>query len=184
LATFATDNFVGGSEIDVVKVGNKLSSYTLTGGTNPGNFLVLTAAGSYTLGGVSHFGTIGLNAAGGNAITVTSGTLSGGTVAIFDGTSGNNVVTVTGVTGETARYVVGAASSDIFTGGAENDQVGAASVGPGKTLTVKLRSGNDTVTGAGALGTIIVHGGTGVVTLTGLPSARRRARPDWRAAPP
>ena len=165
------DKFTGGSEIDIVKVGNGLNTDTLTGGSNAGNVLMLTAAGTFSLAGVSRFGTIDLNAAGGNTVTVTSGTLSGslggGVVTINDGTSGNNVVTVTGVAGETVHYTVGAGSSDTFTGGAENDQVAAASLGVGKTLTVKLGSGTGTVTAAGALGTIVVHAGTGADTLTG-----------------
>jgi hypothetical protein len=115
------------------------------------NTLTLTGAGSANLGGVSKFGTIVL-AAGNNTVTVTDKTLSGGTVTINDGASGNNSVSAAGDTaaskGKTLNYTTGA-GTDSFTGGFENDvvRVSAASVG-GDTLTGG--SGTNTLTLASA----------------------------------
>jgi hypothetical protein len=96
---------------------------TLTGGSGA-NLLVLTSAGSVNLGGVSKFATINL-AAGNSTVTVTDTTLSGGSVTINDGASGNNTVSAAGDTsaskGKTLNYYAGT-GTDSFTGGFENDR--------------------------------------------------------------
>jgi hypothetical protein len=79
-------------------------------------------------------------------VTVTDTTLSGGTVTINDGASGNNSVSAAGdtsaSTGKSLTYYAGT-GTDSFTGGFENDtvHVSAAAVG-GDTLTGG--SGNNT----------------------------------------
>ena len=82
---------------------------TLTGGSGT-NTLTLTSAGSANLGGVSKFATINL-AAGNSTVTVTDTTLSGGSVTINDGASGNNSVSAAGdtsaSTGKTLTYFAG-----------------------------------------------------------------------------
>ncbi len=103
-----TDSFTGGFENDVVRVSAAaVGGDTLTGGSGT-NTLTLTSAGSVNLGGVSKFGTINL-AAGNNTVTVTDKTLSGGTVTINAGVSGNNSVSAAGdtaaSTGKTLTYV-------------------------------------------------------------------------------
>lgn len=125
----------------------------LTGGSGT-NILYMTSAGTLSLGGVSKFPTIDL-AAGNSTVTVTDTTLSGGTVALFDGASGNNSISAAGdasaSTGKTLSYFTGT-GTDSFTGGFENDQVhvSAAAVG-GDVLTGG--SGTNTVflTTAGTL---------------------------------
>ena len=133
-----TDSFTGGFENDVVQVSAAaVGGDTLTGGSGT-NTLTLTSAGSVNLGGVSKFATINL-AAGNSTVTVTDTTLSGGTVTINDGASGNNSVSAAGDTsaskGKTLNYTAGS-GTDSFTGGFENDKVhvSAAAVG-GDTLT-------------------------------------------------
>ena len=97
VAAAGTDHFTGGFENDTVEVlGGLVSNDTLTGGSG-NNTLVLTVAGSLNLGGISKFATIDL-AAGKNAVTVTDTTLSGGAVALHDGSSGNNTVSAVGDT--------------------------------------------------------------------------------------
>ena len=92
-----TDSFTGGFENDKVNVSAAaVGSDTLTGGTGT-NTLTLTTAGSANLGGVSKFPTINL-AAGNSTVTVTDTTLSGGTVTINDGASGNNSISAAGDT--------------------------------------------------------------------------------------
>ena len=66
-------------------------------GDGASSTLVLTSAGTFSLAGVSNFGTIDL-AAGNNTVTVTDTTLSGGSVTINDGASGNNSVSAAGDT--------------------------------------------------------------------------------------
>ena len=65
-------------------------------------------------------------AAGNSTVTVTDTTLSGGTVTINDGASGNNSVSAAGdtsaSTGKTLIYAAGT-GTDSFTGGFENDTV-------------------------------------------------------------
>ena len=133
-----TDSFTGGFENDTVQVSAAaVGGDTLAGGSGT-NTLVLTTAGSVNLGGVSKFATINL-AAGNSTVTVTDKTLSGGSVALHDGASGNNTISAAGDTaaskGKTLSYFAGG-GTDSFTGGFENDAVGvsAAAVG-GDTLT-------------------------------------------------
>ena len=84
-----TDSFTGGFENDSVHVSAAaVGGDTLTGGSGQQR-LVLTTAGSVNLGGVSKFAGINL-AAGNNTVTVTDTTLSGGSVTVHDGASGNN----------------------------------------------------------------------------------------------
>ncbi len=141
LAYFAgsgTDSFTGGFENDTVHVSaTAVAGDTLTGGSGT-NTLTLSSTGSVNLGGVSRFGTINL-LAGNSSVTVTDKTLSGGTVGIHDGSSGNNSVSAAGDTsaskGKSLTWFTGA-GTDSFTGGFENDTVNvtAAAVG-GDTLT-------------------------------------------------
>jgi fibronectin-binding autotransporter adhesin len=114
-----------------------LISTTITG--NDGlSVLALTTAGSFSLGKVSEIRTVRL-APGSSTITVADTTLSGGSVAIFDGASGNNVISAAGDTaasaGKTLTYFAGS-GTDGFTGGFETDivKVSASAVG-GDTLT-------------------------------------------------
>ena len=153
-----------------------VSGETLTGGSGI-NTLVLTSAGTVNLGGVSSFATISL-AAGNNAVTVTDATLSGGTVTISDGTSGNNSVSAAGDTtassGKALNYHAGT-GTDLFTGGFENDRVrvSAAAVG-GDTLTggsgantlVLATAGNVNLGGVSKFATIFLAAGNNTVTLT------------------
>jgi hypothetical protein len=147
------DHFTGGFENDKITVSTAaVGGDTLTGGSGT-NTLTLTGAGSANLGGVSKFGTIVL-AAGNNTVTVTDKTLSGGTVTINDGASGNNSVSAAGDTaaskGKTLNYTTGA-GTDSFTGGFENDvvRVSAASVG-GDTLTGGTGTNTLTLASAGS----------------------------------
>ena len=111
---------------------------TLTGGSGTQHAGADDAPATFSLGGVSKFATIYL-AAGNNTVTVTDTTLSGGSVTIHDGASGNNSVSAAGDTaaskGKTLIYYTGT-GTDSFTGGFENDTVyvSAAAVG-GDTLT-------------------------------------------------
>lgn len=131
------DKFTGGHENDTVTVSaTAVAKDTPTGG-NGSSTLVLTTSGTVNLGGVSKFGNIYLEN-GNNTVTVTDTTLSGGSVAVRDGASGNNISSA----GDTAAskgkllYYVTGAGIDTFTGGFENDTVyvSAAAVG-GDTLT-------------------------------------------------
>ncbi len=172
-----TDSFTGGFENDVVRVSAAaVGGDTLTGGSGD-NTLVLTSAGSVNLGGVSKFATINL-AAGNSTVTVTDKTLSGGTVTINDGASGNNTISAAGdtaaSTGKTLIYTAGT-GTDHFTGGFENDtvRVSAAAVG-GDTLTGGSGTNTLTLTTAGtfSLGgvskfaTINLAAGNNTVTVT------------------
>ena len=172
-----TDSFTGGFEIDGVHVSAAaVGGDTLTGGSGA-NVLTLTSAGTVNLGGVSKFGTISLTA-GNNTVTVTDKTLSGGSVAIHDGASGNNTVSAAGdtsaSTGKTLTYYAGT-GTDSFTGGFENDgvHVSAAAVG-GDTLTGGSGSNTLTLTSAGTanlggvsdFGTINLAAGNSTVTVT------------------
>ena len=114
-----SDSFTGGFENDKVNVSAAaVGGDTLTGGSGT-NTLVLTTAGSVNLGGVSKFATINL-AAGNSTVTVTDKTLSGGSVALHDGASGNNTISAAGDTaaskGKTLSYFAGT-GKDSFTGG-------------------------------------------------------------------
>ena len=136
-----TDSFTGGFENDAVRVSAAaVGGDTLTGGSGA-NTLVLTTAGSVNLGGVSRFDTVNL-AAGNSTVTVTDTTLSGGSVALLDGASGNNTVSAAGdtaaSTSKTLVYYAGA-GTDSFTGGFEND---TAYVGAGAG-TYTAGSGDD-----------------------------------------
>ena len=172
-----TDSFTGGFENDVVQVSAAaVGGDTLTGGSGT-NTLTLTSAGSANLGGVSKFATINL-AAGNSTVTVTDTTLSGGTVTINDGASGNNSVSAAGDTaaskGKTLNYTAGT-GTDSFTGGFENDtvDVSAAAVG-GDTLTGGSGTNTLTLTSAGSanlggvskFGTINLAAGNSTVTVT------------------
>jgi uncharacterized repeat protein (TIGR03803 family) len=133
------DMFTGGFENDVVKVSAQaVSGDILTGGSGT-NTLNLTTADTFTfnLAGVSKFGTINL-AAGNNSLTVADATLSGGSVMIKDGASGDNVISAAGdtsaSTGKTLTFMAGS-GADTLTGGFEND--------------VFYAGGDTTMTGAG-----------------------------------
>jgi hypothetical protein len=172
-----TDSFTGGFENDTVHVSAAaVGGDTLTGGSGT-NTLTLTSAGAVNLGGVSKFATINI-AAGNSAVTVTDTTLSGGSVMLHDGTSGNNTVSAAGdtsaSTGKTLTYFAGT-GTDSFTGGFENDtvQVSAAAVG-GDTLTggsgtniLNLTSaGTVNLGGVSKFGTINLAAGNNTVTVT------------------
>ena len=147
---------------------------TLTGGSG-NNVLNLTTAGTFSLGGASRFATIYL-AAGNNTVTVTAKTLSGGTVGLHDGASGNNSVSAAGdtsATGRTLTYFAGS-GTDTFTGGFENDtvDVSAAAVG-GDTLTggsgvnqlALTTSGAANLSGVSKFGIIYLAAGGSTVTI-------------------
>ena len=172
-----TDSFTGGFENDKVHVSAAaVGGDTLTGGSGT-NTLMLTSAGTANLGGVSKFATIDL-AAGNNTVTVTDTTLSGGSVTINDGASGNNSVSAAGDTsaskGKTLTYNAGT-GTDSFTGGFENDtvNVSAAAVG-GDTLTGGSGTNTLTLTSAGTVNlggvskfaTIDLAAGNNTVTVT------------------
>ena len=133
-----TDHFTGGFENDTVDVSAAaVGGDTLTGGSGV-NQLALTTSGAANLGVVSKFGIIYL-ATGGNTVTLTDKTLSGGAVALHDAASGNNSVSAAGDVrrasiGKTLTYYTGT-KIDSFTGGFENDtvQVTAAAIS-GDTL--------------------------------------------------
>ena len=102
-----TDSFTGGFENDVVNVtAASVDGDTLTGGSGA-NTLALTTSGSANLGGVSKFRAIDL-AAGNSTVTLTDKTLSGGSVTLHDGASGNNSISAAGdtsaSTGKTLAY--------------------------------------------------------------------------------
>ena len=90
-----TDSFAGGFENDTVSVSAAaVGGDTLTGGSGT-NTLVLTTAGTFSLGGVSKFATIRL-AAGNNTVTVTDTTLSGGSVTIVTGRAATTRISAAG----------------------------------------------------------------------------------------
>ena len=172
-----TDRFTGGFENDMVRVSAAaIGGDTLTGGSGT-NTLTLTTAGTFSLGGVSKFGTINL-AAGNNTVTVTDKTLSGGSVTLKDGASGNNSVSAAGDTaaskGKTLNYTAGT-GTDSFTGGFENDmvRVSAAAVG-GDTLTggsgtntlMLTTAGSANLGGVSKFATINLAAGNSTVTVT------------------
>ena len=172
-----TDTFTGGFENDTVRVSAAaVGGDTLTGGSG-NNALNLTTAGTFSLGGVSKFATVFL-AAGNNTVTITDTTLSGGTVGLHDGASGNNTISAAGDTsaskGKSLTYFTGA-GTDSFTGGFENDtvNVSAAAVG-GDTLTggtgnnvVDLTtSGTFNLGGVSKFATAFLAAGNNTVTIT------------------
>ncbi|HEX3990790.1 MAG TPA: hypothetical protein VHX39_06430, partial [Acetobacteraceae bacterium] len=174
----AIDKFTGGDETDAIKVSAAaIGGDTLTGGTATKNTLTLTTAGAANLAGVSNFATITL-AKGGNQVTVTDHTLSGGNVTINHGAGGSNAVDASGDTassGRTLTYVAGT-GTDTFTGGGEKEvvKVTAAAVG-GDTLTGGSAKTNTlTLTTAGTVNlggvsnfeTINLAAGNGTVTVT------------------
>jgi hypothetical protein len=146
-------------------------------GDGAGSTLVLTSAGTFSLGGVSNFGTIDL-AAGNNAVTVTDKTLSGGAVTINDGASGNNTVSAAGdtaaSTGKTLTYDPGT-GTDSFSGGFENDtvKVSAAAVdgdvltgGSGTNTLVLTSAGSANLGGVSKFATLNLAAGNSTVTVT------------------
>jgi hypothetical protein len=146
-------------------------------GDGAGSTLVLTSAGTFSLGGVSNFGTIDL-AAGNNAVTVTDKTLSGGAVTINDGASGNNTVSAAGDTaaskGKTLTYDPGT-GTDSFSGGFENDtvKVSAAAVGgdvltggSGTNTLVLTSAGSANLGGVSKFATLNLAAGNSTVTVT------------------
>ncbi len=172
-----TDSFTGGFENDAVHISAAaVGGDTLTGGSGT-NTLILTSAGTFSLGKVSKFGTIDL-ATGNNTATVTNTTLSGGSVTINDGASGNNTVSAAGDTsaskGKTLNYYTGT-GTDSFTGGFENDavRVSAAAVG-GDTLTggsgtnslILTSAGTFSLGGVSKFATITLHAGNNTVAVT------------------
>ena len=173
-----TDSFTGGFENDTVHVSAAaVGGDVLTGGSGT-NTLALTSTLTVNLAGVSKFGTINL-AAGNSTVIVTDKTLSGGTVALHDGASGNNTVNAgfygtSASTGKTLIYYAGS-GTDSFTGGFENDavRVSAAAVG-GDTLTGGSGANTLTLTGAGPVNlagvsnfrTINLAAGNSTVTVT------------------
>ena len=172
-----TDSFNGGFENDTVDVSAAaVGGDTLTGGSGT-NSLVMTTAGTFSLGGVSKFGIIYL-ATGNSTVTLTNATLSGGTVGLHHGTTGNNSVSAAGDTaasaGKALAYYAGG-GMDSFTGGFENDtvDVSAAAVG-GDTLTggsgtnslVLTTAGTFNLGGVSEFGIIYLATGNSTVTLT------------------
>ena len=171
------ETFTGGFENDSIHVAaTAIAGDKLTGGSG-NNTLVLTSAGSVSLGGASKFAAIIL-AAGNNTVTVADTTLSGGTVTLRDGASGNNSVSATGDTtaskGKSLFYYAGP-GTDSFTGGFENDAVYvAASAVGGDTLTGGSGTNTLTLTSAGSVNlggvskfaTINLAAGNSTVTLT------------------
>jgi hypothetical protein len=109
-------------------------------------------------------------------VTVTDTTLSGGTVVLNDGASGNNTVSAATDTsaskGKTLNYFAGP-GTDSFTGGFENDtvHVSAAAVG-GDTLTggsgantlLLTSAGTVNLGGVSKFGTIDLAAGNSTVT--------------------
>jgi hypothetical protein len=172
-----TDSFTGGFENDAVHVSAAaVGGDTLTGGSGT-NTLTLTSAGTANLGGVSKFGTINL-AAGNSTVTVTDATLSGGSVAINDGATGNNSIGTAGdtsaSTGKGLTYFAGA-GTDSFTGGFENDAVRASATevggdtltgGSGTSTLFLTSAGAANLGGVGKFGTINLAKGNGTVTVT------------------
>ena len=170
------DSFTGGFENDTVNVSAAAGGGdVLTGGTGA-NTLALTTAGSVNLGGVSGFAAIDL-AAGNNAVTVTDNTLSGGSMTINDGASGNNSVSAAGDTfasaGKSLTYNTGV-GTDSFTGGFENDtiDVSAAAVGgdvltggTGANALVLTSAGTLSLGGVSKFGTIDLAAGNNAVTV-------------------
>ena len=126
-------------------------------------------------------------------MTVTDKTLSGGTVTINDGASGNNTISAAGdtaaSTGKTLTYNAGA-GVDHFTGGFENDQVhvAAASVGgdvltggSGANTLVLTSAGTFSLGGVSKFATINLAAGNNTVTvgdktLTGVGNGQRRCQ--------
>ena len=172
-----TDSFTGGFENDTVHVSaTAVAGDTLTGGSGS-NTLTLSSTGSVNLGGVSRFATVTL-LAGNSSVTVTDKTLSGGTVGIHDGSSGNNSVSAAGDTsaskGKSLTWFTGS-GTDSFTGGFENDTVNvtAAAVG-GDTLTggsginklALTSAGSVSLGGVSKFGTITLAAGNSTVTVT------------------
>jgi len=171
------DSFTGGFENDTVYVSaTAAGGDTLTGGSGS-NALVLTSAGTVSLGGVSKFGNIYL-AAGTNTVTVADATLSGGSATVHDGTSGSNNVSATGDTaaskGKTLYYVTGS-GPDSFTGGFENDTVyvsatavGADTLtgGTGADVLVLTSAGSVNLGGVSRFPTVYLAAGTNTVTVT------------------
>ena len=147
VARTGTDHFIGGFENDVVRVSAAaVGGDTLTGGSGA-NALVLTTAGAVNLGGVSKFGTINL-AAGNNTVTVTDTTLSGGSVEVHGGASGNNTVSAAGdtaaSTGKSLTDFLGI-GIDSFTGGFENDTIVTASAAFNAADSINGGSGTNTL---------------------------------------
>lgn len=105
-----SDVFTGGFENDKLFVSAAAVAGDLLTGGSGANTLGLTSAGTVNLGGVSGFATINL-AVGNSTVTVTDHTLSGGTVTLFDGASGNNTVSAATDTaaskGKTLSYFTG-----------------------------------------------------------------------------
>jgi hypothetical protein len=171
-----TDSFVGGFENDKVTVSAaSLGADTLTAGTGT-NTLTLTGAGTFSLGGVSRFATVTLGA-GNNTVTVTDTTLSGGTVALHDGSSGNNSVSAAGDTsaskGKTLSYFAGT-GTDSFVGGFENDSihVSAAAVtadkltgGTGNNTLILTSAANFSLGGISNFATVDLAAGNNTVTV-------------------
>jgi Ca2+-binding RTX toxin-like protein len=153
-----TDSFTGGYENDTIYMaaGPALGSDTFTGGSGS-NAVVMTSAGTVDLDGVSKFPNVYLTG-GNNTVTVGDATLSGGSVTVHDGPSGNNSVSAAGDTaaskGKTLYYFAGK-GNDSFTGGFENDTVYAGS----GTDTVTAGSGNDTIFAGTGLGTFTAGSG-------------------------
>jgi len=155
-----------------------VSGDTLTGGSR-NNTLVLSSAGTFSLGGVSKFANIYL-AVGNNTVTVTDATLSGGSAALREGTSGNNIISAAGDTtaskGKTLYYVAAATGTDSFTGGFENDTIyiAAGSALSGDTLTggsgtnavVMTSAGTVDLDGVSKFANIYLATGNNTVTVT------------------
>ena len=172
-----TDSFTGGFENDTVDVSAAaVSGDTLTGGSGT-NTLVLTSAGTLSLGGVSNFTTIDL-AAGNSTVNVTDALLSHGSATINDGASGNNTISATGDTaaskGKSLTYNAGA-GTDSFTGGFENDtvKVSAAAVGgdvltggSGSNTLLLTSAGGANLGGVSKFATIDLAAGNSTVTVT------------------
>ena len=123
-------------------------------GSGGPSVLKVTTPGTFSLGGVSGITTIDL-APGNNVVTVTDTTLSGGTVAIHAGASGNNSISAAGDTsaskGKTLSYFP-TTGTDSFIGGFENDKVTATLAElPSLTLTGGRGTNTLALTTAGAV---------------------------------
>ena len=130
-----------------------------------------------SLAEVSNFGTIDL-LAGNNTVTMTDTTLSGGSVTINDGASGNNTVSAASDTsvsqGKTLTYDAGNGKRKL-TGGFENDTVGVSVAalsgdtltgGSGTNTLVLTTAGVPTFSGVSNFATIDLAPGNSTVTVT------------------
>lgn len=177
VAATGVDTFVGGFENDTVVVAAAaVGADRLTGGSGS-NGLWLATAGSVALTAVKNFGAIYL-AAGNNTVNVSDAALSGGTVTINAGASGNETITAaadsTASKGKTLAYVAGP-GTDSFTSGFESDvvKVSAAAVGADTLIGGKgsnslwlTTAGTASLAGVSQFGAVYLAAGLNTVSLT------------------